>query len=151
MAPLTIKTGDQFHLDGTLNAYRVLLSEGGLSEDVGGGVSGFFYQQITGDSGSGAKLGSFEAMTTGVGPDLAYIYRNKNVGFAVVGEVKWLPELSVSNKLQGNIVWFKLAFSWGPPSPSKPAVETFAAPEAAVAPQAPAAPNVRALCSIPSL
>jgi len=130
------QTGDEFHLDGTLAAYRTL-SEGAAF--VGAGVSGFFYQQITGDSGSGAKLGSFEAMTTGVGPDLSYIsihvYENEN--FTMGGELKWLPELSVSNRLKGNIVWLKLVFTWG--TFSKKSFEAITAP------------NVRALYAIPSL
>jgi len=80
------------------------------------GVSGFFYQQITKDSGSGAVLGSFEGMTTGVGPDLSYAYSNignlaNDPVFSVGAEVKWLPELSVSNRLEGNIVWLKVVFT----------------------------------------
>jgi hypothetical protein len=101
------QTGDQFHLDGTLAAHIPVDKDGDI---VGAGVSGFFYQQITPDSGSGAKLGSFEAMTTGVGPALSYIRRFAHFGIAA--EVKWLPELSVSNRLQGNAVWLKVAFSW---------------------------------------
>lgn len=34
----------------------------------------------------------FEAMTTGVGPDLSY--KNKYGDLTLGGEVKWLPELS---------------------------------------------------------
>jgi hypothetical protein len=123
------QTGDQFHLDGTLAVHRSLF--GGFA---GAGVSGFFYQQTTKDSGSGAAFGSFEAMTTGVGPVLSYA---GNIGnFVIGGEVKWLPEFSTSNRLSGNIVWFKLAMSWG------------AQVKAAAAP---AAPNLRALQVIPSL
>jgi hypothetical protein len=99
------QTGDQFHLDGTLAEHLPLL--GGF---VGGGVNGYFYQQITGDSGSGARLGSFEGMTAGIGPDFSYAYK---VGdFDLAGEVKWLPELGVDNRLNGNTVWFKVGLSY---------------------------------------
>ena len=102
------QTGDQFHLDGTL-AVHMVLDKVGL---VGAGVSGFFYQQITKDSVGGVSVPNFEAMTTGVGPDLSFItYLSGKLRIAA--EVKWLPELSVSNRLQGNAVWFKFAFSWG--------------------------------------
>jgi hypothetical protein len=139
------QTGDQFHLDGTLAAYRVLSGgEGEPSATAGVGVSGFFYQQITGDTGRGAILGSFEAMTTGVGPDLSYIYKNKGGDVTIAGEVKWLPELSVSNRLSGNIVWLKLIIAWGTPSKKPPQAAAFA-------PGATAAPNLRALDVIPSL
>jgi hypothetical protein len=100
------QTGDQFHLDGTIAEHLPLF--GGF---IGGGVNGYFYQQITGDSGSGARLGGFEAMTTGIGPAFSYAYK---VGdFDIAGEAKWLPELGVDNRLNGNTVWFKLGVSWG--------------------------------------
>ncbi|MGA9912569.1 MAG: transporter [Paraburkholderia sp.] len=99
------QTGDQFYLDGTLAQHLPLL--GGF---VGAGANGFFYQQITGDSGSGARLGGFEGMTAGVGPAVSYAY---SVGdLDVAAEFKWLPEISVSNRLNGNTLWFKLAVSF---------------------------------------
>jgi hypothetical protein len=139
------QTGDQFHLDGTLAVHKVVEQVGGL---VGAGVSGFFYQQITRDSGVGAKLGSFEAMTTGVGPDLSFITRFEHV--VVAAEVKWLPELSVTNRLQGNAVWFKLAFSWAD-LPKCPVPEgRFATLAAPAAPAAPLSAGERSLYSISS-
>ena len=36
------------------------------------GVVGYDYRQITGDSGSGAKLGSFEGSVDAIGPGLSY-------------------------------------------------------------------------------
>ena len=50
------KTGDQFHLDGTLAQHLPLMK--GLA---GIGVSSFYYTQFTGDSGSGATLVSLKA------------------------------------------------------------------------------------------
>ncbi len=35
---------------------------------AGIGVSSFYYQQITGDSGSGANSGEFKGTTAGIGP-----------------------------------------------------------------------------------
>lgn len=100
------QSGDQFHLDGTVAQHLPLL--GGF---VGAGANGFFYQQITGDGGSGARLGSFEGMTTGVGPVLSYVYQIGDLD--VAAEAKWLPEIATTNRLNGNIVWCKLAFSFG--------------------------------------
>jgi len=105
------QTGDQFHVDGTVAQHLPLF--GGFA---GAGVNGYFYQQITGDSGSGAKLGSFEAMTTGVGPVASYAHRIGN--FDVAGEAKWLPEFDVTNRLNGNTVWVKFGVTWGP-NPSR--------------------------------
>ena len=100
------QTGDQFYLDGTVAQHLPLF--GGF---VGAGANGFFYQQITGDSGSGARLGSFEGMTAGIGPEISYAYSVG--GFDVAAEFKWLPEIGVSNRLNGNTLWFKLAVSLG--------------------------------------
>ena len=57
------------------------------------------------EAGSGAKLGDFEGRTTGVGPVLSYatkIGRDKKTDLVV--EVKWLSELEVRSRLNGDIV-----------------------------------------------
>jgi len=98
------QSGDQAYLDVTLAQHLPLL--GGIA---GLGANAFFYQQISGDSGSGAALGSFEGHTAGVGPVLSYIYR---LGKAdLVAEAKWLPELAVENRLKGDGLYLKLAIS----------------------------------------
>jgi hypothetical protein len=50
-------------------------------------------------------------MTTGVGPVLSYAYQIGDTDIAA--EAKWLPEIGTTNRLNGNIVWFKLALSFG--------------------------------------
>ncbi|MGO8836909.1 MAG: transporter [Limisphaerales bacterium] len=95
------QSGDQFHLDGTLAQHFPLA--GGLA---GVGVNGFWYDQITGDSGSGANFGDFEARTTGVGPVGSYVFKIGKVD--MIAELKWLYELDTTKRLEGDIVWFKL-------------------------------------------
>jgi hypothetical protein len=95
------QTGDQFHLDATVAQHLPLL--GGFA---GVGANGFYYQQITGDSGSGAVLGSFEGRTIGVGPVLSYVHKVGKTTLAA--ELKWLPELDVQHRLKGDYIWFKL-------------------------------------------
>lgn len=99
------QSGTSLHLDGTV-AQHLPLGPG----FVGVGANAFYYQQISGDSGSGARLGDFEGMTVGVGPVLSYaakIGRDKTTD--LVAEVKWLPELDVNKRLKGDMIWFKLA------------------------------------------
>ena len=96
------QTGDQFHLDVTV-AEHLPLGKG----LIGIGANAFYYQQITGDSGSGAVLGDFEGRTVGVGPVLSYIMKVGKTD--LIAEVKWLPELDVKHRLEGDYVWFKLA------------------------------------------
>ncbi len=95
------QTGTQFHLDLTVAEHLPML--GGV---VGVGANGFYYQQITGDSGSGARLGDFKGRTLGIGPVVSYM--TKIWGKDLVAEAKWLPEMDVEKRLKGNYVWFKL-------------------------------------------
>ena len=99
-------SGNVLHLDATI-AEHLPVGKGFL----GVGASAFYYQQVSGDHGSGAKLGGFEGRTVGVGPVLSYATK---VGGKtdMVAEVKWLPELGTQKRLQGDTVWFKLAFSF---------------------------------------
>ncbi len=94
-------SGTSLHLDLTV-AQHLPLGKG----FIGVGANAFYYQQLTGDSGSDALLGSFKGMTTGVGPVLSYV---RPMGKSqVLAEVKWLPELDVNKRLKGDYVWFKL-------------------------------------------
>ncbi len=96
------QSGTSLHLDATLAQH--LPFAGGL---IGVGANAFFYQQLTGDSGSGALLGEFKGRTVGIGPVLSYV---RPIGKAtqLLAEVKWLPELDVDKRLKGDFVWFKL-------------------------------------------
>jgi hypothetical protein len=141
------QSGDQFHLDGTL-AVHVENKKG--DKAFGAGVSGFFYQQITRDSIGGVSVPNFEAMTTGVGPELSFLTQIAD-HVAVAAEVKWLPELSVSNRLQGNAVWFKVAFAWLPSVPDLKCPKKAVAPFAGVTPYNAAAPYTTAAPAAPTI
>ena len=95
-------SGTSLHLDATI-AQHLPLGKG----FIGVGANGFYYQQITGDTGTGARLGDFESMTSGVGPVLSYAQKVGQTD--LVAEVKWLPELDVDHRLKGDHIWFKLA------------------------------------------
>ena len=45
-----------------------------LSKQLFVGLVGYVYDQITGDSGSGDKVGPFESRVIGVGPQLGYLF-----------------------------------------------------------------------------
>jgi hypothetical protein len=99
------QSGTQFHVDFTIAEHLPLF--GGI---IGIGANGFYYQQVTGDSGSGAIFGSFKGQTLGVGPVLSYI--TKVWGKDLAAEVKWLPEMDVKKRLKGDYIWFKLAMAF---------------------------------------
>lgn len=95
------RSGIQFHLDLTVAEHLPL-----FGDLIGVGANVFYYQQITGDGGSGAKLGNFKGRTVGIGPVVSYA--TKIWKKDLVAEVKWLPEIEVKNRVKGDYVWFKL-------------------------------------------
>jgi len=95
------QTGTQFHVDATVEQHLPLF--GGF---IGVGANAFYYQQLTGDSGSGATLGSFKGRTVGIGPVLSYA--RKIGGKDVAIEVKWLPEVDTTNRTKGDYIWAKI-------------------------------------------
>lgn len=96
------QSGTQFHLD--ITAAEHLPLWGGL---IGVGANFFYYQQIEADSGPGTEvLGDFKGRSIGIGPVVSYV--TKVWSKDLVAEVKWLPELDVSNRLEGDYIWFKV-------------------------------------------
>jgi hypothetical protein len=87
------QTGTEFHVDGMLAQHFSLA--GGLA---GIGVTGYWYDQITGDSGSGASFGDFEGRTSGVGPVLSYTFKIAKVD--IIAEAKWLHEVETRRRLE---------------------------------------------------
>jgi hypothetical protein len=101
-------SGQVFHIDATAAWHFLKLGQkGGV---LGLGATGFYLQQTTADSGSGARLGSFKEMQTGVGPVISYAAQFDKLGVAAT--VKWLPQIGTDNTLSGNYVWAKLGVTF---------------------------------------
>jgi len=100
-------SGDVFHVDLTV-AEHLPLSHYGV---IGAGFNAFYWKQFTADSGSGAVLGSFEGRTQGIGPVLSYV-SPPICGHTILAEVKWLPEIDVNRRLEGDYVWFKAVLAF---------------------------------------
>lgn len=94
------QSGTLFHLDSSV---QQLLPVG--PGFLGAGAEIFLLEQIEGDSGSGANLGDFEGRTWGVGPVLTYVLPWDGNNFVV--EVRWLPEIDVEKRLEGDYIWVK--------------------------------------------
>ncbi len=96
------KSGDEFHVDFVLNQF--------LSEKFAVGVTGFFYRQLSGDSGDGALLGSFKGEAAGIGPAMYYVANlgGRDVAFTA----KWLSEFDTRNRLDGDHVFASFAMSF---------------------------------------
>ena len=60
------KNGIDAHLDYGISQF--------LSQNLQVGAVGYLYQQVTGDSGSGDRVGSFESRVAGIGPQFGYLF-----------------------------------------------------------------------------
>jgi hypothetical protein len=99
------QSGSLLHFDG---AIQQILPVG--SGFLTLGAEGFYFEQVTGDSGAGAVLGDFKGRTAGIGPVLGYIHPLGKQ--ALLFELKWLPELDTKNRLEGDYVWLKMAYKF---------------------------------------
>jgi len=98
-------SGSLLHFDGAIQ--QILPAGRGF---LTLGVEGFYFEQVTGDSGSGAVLGDFKGRTAGLGPVLGYVLP---VGKqSLVFELKWLTETDTKNRLEGDYIWFKMVYKF---------------------------------------
>ena len=61
-----IRNGIDFHFDWAVSQF--------VSKSVLVGIAGYVYQQVTGDSGVGAKLGDFKGRSVGIGPQIGFSF-----------------------------------------------------------------------------
>ena len=85
--------------------------EWSLSQFVNGsmhlGVVGYFYHQVSGDSGAGAVLGGFESRVAGVGPQLGLIFPvGRQKAYA---NLKGHWEFDAKNRIEGWNVWLTVS------------------------------------------
>lgn len=76
------------------------------------GIAGYVYYQLTGDSGTGAKLGSFESEVAAVGPQVGYLFSIN--GLPAYVNVRGYKEFSAENRVEGYSVFATLAIPLGP-------------------------------------
>jgi hypothetical protein len=104
------KSGADAHLDWAVSPY--------LNDKFHIGAVGYFYDQISGDSGAGARLGDFKSRVAGVGPQIGFF-------FPVAGQSGYLNlrayyEFDASNRVEGWNAY--VTFSIEPAEQTKPAV-----------------------------
>lgn len=68
------------------------------------GVAGYFYQQVTADSGSGAKLGPFKGRVAALGPQI--VYETMLMGRPTVFNFRNYQEFDAVNRFEGNLTTF---------------------------------------------
>lgn len=82
-----------------------------LNEQLHIGVVGYFYYQLTGDSGAGATLGDFKSRVNGIGPQIGYFFpAGKEKGYV---NLKGYWEWDAKNRPEGWSAWLSAAIPLG--------------------------------------
>jgi len=84
------KTGNEFHVDFTVNQF--------LSETFSIGLRGYYYRQVTADSGSGAILGDFKGESLGLGPGFFWRPKYAKGKLSIVGKVMF--DVTATNRFE---------------------------------------------------
>lgn len=104
------QSGVDFHLDMATSQF--------LSPQLHVGLVGYAYQQLSGDSGSGALLGDFKSRVFGAGPQIGYIFpAGDKQGYL---NLKGFKEFGAEHRPEGWNVWLTFAVSPKPPMPAAP-------------------------------
>ncbi|MBY0381105.1 MAG: transporter [Xanthobacteraceae bacterium] len=77
------------------------------------GLVGYYFQQLTGDSGSGALLGSFKSRVAGAGPQIGVLFPVSGMKGYI--NLKGYKEFASENRPEGWNVW--LTFQLSPAAP----------------------------------
>ena len=104
---LQYQNGIDAHLDWAASQF--------ITKDVLIGVAGYYFQQITDDTGPGATLGGFRGMAVGIGPQIGFLFP---VGdYQGYLNIKGYKDLEVENRPQGWSGWVTFAISPKAPEP----------------------------------
>lgn len=86
------KTGTEFHLDFMVNQF--------LSETFAIGLKGYYYTQISGDSGPGATLGPFKGNSMGIGPSLMWVPKFAKGKLIIIAS--WAHDLTATRRFKSD-------------------------------------------------
>lgn len=95
------QSGRELHIDYSFNQF--------LSETFAIGVQGFYWRQISDDTGSGAVLGGFRGKAAGIGP--AILWTTQIGGNSTSFIVKWIHEFDTERRIKGD--HFMASFALG--------------------------------------
>ena len=97
------KSGNEFHFEAAAMKH--------LSKTFSIGVNGYGLTQISGDSGSGAKLGAFEGQVFGIGPAMDYTFVIGQT--PVMTNLRYFYEFGAENRMEGHAGYFNVTIPLG--------------------------------------
>ena len=106
---LQYQNGIDFHVDWGASQF--------VSKNVQIGLAGYFLQQLTGDSGAGAKLGDFKGRVAGIGPQIGFLFPvgKEHQGYL---NLKAYKDFAAANRAEGYTAWVTFAIT--PAAPEAP-------------------------------
>src|SRR5262249_17189556 len=105
---LQYQNGIDWHLDWAASQF--------FGKSVQAGIAGYVFQQLTGDSGAGAKLGDFKGRVLGIGPQIGFFFPlgEKYQGYL---NLRAYRDFAVENRAEGFSTW--LTFVISPAAPTE--------------------------------
>ncbi|WP_427902262.1 SphA family protein [Methylobacterium fujisawaense] len=92
-------TGTEFHLEWSASKY--------LSKELSVGLVGYYYNQLTGDSGLGDRIGSFKGRVTSLGAQIGYTFKLGEI--PVSTNVRFFREFGVKNRFAGTATYLTIS------------------------------------------
>jgi hypothetical protein len=96
------QSGNEFHVDFMMNQF--------LAKNFAIGLQGYYYNQVSGDSGSGARLGSFKGESLGFGPAVLWMPNFAKGKLSLVA--KWLHDVDHKNRMEGDYGQFIVGYKF---------------------------------------
>ena len=93
------RTGNELHVEGAITQ--------NFSPQFSLGLVGYYYDQLSGDSGAGATLGAFKGRVAALGGSVGYNFKLGDL--PVSTRVKVYREFDVRNRLEGTAAYFSLS------------------------------------------
>jgi hypothetical protein len=112
---LQYQNGIDLHLDWAASQF--------VSKNVHVGLAGYFYQQVTDDSGPGAKLGGFRGRAVGIGPQIGFIIPISE-DYQGYLNLRGYRDLDVENRAKTWTAFVTFAISPKAPEPPPSAAKT---------------------------
>ncbi|MBB4422843.1 hypothetical protein GGD66_001383 [Bradyrhizobium sp. CIR48] len=108
---LQYQNGIDFHLDWGMSQF--------IGKSVHAGFVGYAYQQLTGDSGAGARLGDFKGSAVGVGPQIGFMFA-AGQGYQGYLNLRGYWDVFTENRAKSSTVMMTLSFAPATPQPVTP-------------------------------
>ena len=89
------RTGNEFHFEGAISKQ--------FNAQFSAGILGYYYDQLTGDSGDGAKLGAFEGRVAAIGATIGWNFKAGEIPIST--RIKYFHEFDAENRAEGDAVF----------------------------------------------